>query len=212
MTSVTIITPTLRRRVQMLRRAQMSVRRQTVPVEHRVIMDRVRQGPSALRNQGIREATTEWVGFLDDDDELYPRHVERCLAVGEETGADLVYPWFDIKRSGRIAGDFTTQYTVAGQHAFGLPWSDAHEQELLVSNFIPVTVLVRRETLLSVGGFVQPRSPEWPHSDCEDWGTWQRLLTHGAKFAHVPERTWAYHWHGRNSSGQPDKARRLRLV
>jgi len=87
----------------------------------------------------------------------------------------------------------------------GQPFDPAALRE---SNYIPVTALVRATRFVQVGGFPEPNSEDWPHPDCEDWALWLRLLDAGAKFSHLPERTWTWEWHGRNTSGRPDRVER----
>jgi glycosyltransferase involved in cell wall biosynthesis len=50
----------------------------------------VNAGPGAARNTGIEAADGEWLVFLDADDTLEPNAVERIVAAGEATGADVV--------------------------------------------------------------------------------------------------------------------------
>ncbi len=184
----------------MLREAVDSALRQVcAPNEIHVSIDHVGVGAAANRNDAWRSAKTDWVAFLDDDDLLFPNHLSTLLEFSDD--ADLVYPWFELRE-----GPDPLYVPRNGQltPAFGVPFGDEQRDYVLTrGNFIPVTVLVRRELLEDVGGFPQPGSVEWPHETCEDWGCWQRMLRAGAKFRHVPERTWRWRWHGKNTSGRP---------
>jgi glycosyltransferase involved in cell wall biosynthesis len=172
----------------MLERAVASVEAQTVSARTVLQLDDTRAGAAATRNVGVARATGEYVALLDSDDELRPQHLERLLAAAEATGADLVYPWFD-------------------REGWPDPWPEREARPfdaaaLRRGNFIPITVLVRRQLLLDVGGF-RPDLTISPPAQCEEWGTWLRLLDAGARFVHLPERTWIWHAHGRNTSGSP---------
>lgn len=42
-------------------------------------------------NTGLRECNTEWLGYINSDDWLYPDSVARLIDQGESTDADVVY-------------------------------------------------------------------------------------------------------------------------
>lgn len=212
MTDVIVCVPTIPARRDKLARAVRSVADQQVgtdvTVGVSVALDEDGDGAAATRNRAWRDARGEWVAFLDDDDELRPDHVERCLRRALETGADLVYPWFNIHddAGNDISYRDPLSVPVGGVYLspYGVEFNDDLRRELLTrNNFIPVTVLVRRSLLEAVGGFPIPNTDEWTESCCEDWGLWRRLLNAGARFEHLPRRTWIWTWHGRNTSGRP---------
>lgn len=219
-TTVAVCVPTIPSRRDQLERAVRSAQRQTLPTDVRgtiqVALDETGDGAAVTRNRAWRDAVdADWIAFLDDDDELRPNHVQLCLQRALETGADLVYPWFNIyddagndvtdrdPLSVPVDGDYVSPYGVA--------FNDELRRELLTrNNFIPVTVLVRRSLLEQVGGFPVPGTTEWTEDCCEDWGLWRRLLDVGARFEHLPRRTWIWRWHGRNTSGRPWNRRESR--
>lgn len=207
MTDVTVCTPTIPTREDLLRRAAASVAQQTVHVAVSVALDVDGDGAAETRNRAWRNADTEWIAFLDDDDVLCPDHVELCLRRARETDADLVYPWFTIRDQSDqdISFNDPLRAPVDGQYVspYGVPFDEQLRREIMTrNNFIPVTVLVRRQLLEDVGGFPIPGTSEWPDETCEDWGLWRRLLNVGARFEHLPRRTWFWYWHGRNTSGR----------
>jgi glycosyltransferase involved in cell wall biosynthesis len=177
-----------------------SVHAQTrVPNEIWVYSDANGDGAAQTRNNAWRQSSSEWIAFLDDDDQLYPQHIERLVA--ESADADLIYPWFDLPYG---VDPLAVRVNDAYVSPFGLPFSEDHKNHILTEgNFIPVTVLVRRSLLEEVDGFPQPGSTRWQHNHCEDWGCWQDMLRVGARFKHVPEKTWVWNWHGGNTSGRP---------
>jgi glycosyltransferase involved in cell wall biosynthesis len=115
---VTVVIPT-RNRPQMVVGAVKSALAQTYPIaEVMVVVDgaddstvealenlgdpRVRcfvlpvnGGANKARNQGAANSTTEWVAFLDDDDEWLPEKIERQLAIG--AGYDIVSCRFSVR-------------------------------------------------------------------------------------------------------------------
>lgn len=164
-----------RERNGMLERAAASVRAQTVPVEHVLARDVYQMGAAVTRNHGLMLVETEWTAFLDSDDEMDPDHIAKLLECAKQTGADYVYPWF------RVAGG-SDPFPMF----FGKPWDDARPHSTTV------TIVVRTEIVRRLGFRSVPQ---------EDWDFTLRCVAEGVKIVHLPERTWTWHHHGRNSSG-----------
>ena len=193
-TGVTVVIPSIPPRMgRHLHRALDSVQMQTRSVDAvSVVVDQAHLGAAATRNEALAAVRTQWCVFLDDDDVLDPDHVELLMAHQQETGADLVYPWFRVENG----FDPFPQYE-------GHPFEERALRE--IQNFIPVTVLARTELIRESGGF-QPLGP--PDNPCDDYGAWLALLNAGAKFSHLNRRTWSWVWHGGeggNTSGRGDR-------
>lgn len=196
---VTVVIPTVPPREALRVRALRSVQAQSVRCGYAIQMDWKGLGPAATRNAALERVTTEWVAFLDDDDELDPDHIETCLAMARLSRADVVYPWFRVAGGTDplavpVEGELRNPYGVS----FGPEQCDHLTNR---ANFIPVTVLARTRLVLRAGGFQPPSQANSRH--CEDWGLWQALLREGAVFAHLPRRTWTWHHDGHHYSGQP---------
>lgn len=206
MLDVAVITPTIKGREDLLKRAEDSITGETVSYVHGYGIDVNGKGPASVRNQLVAESpASRYVAFLDDDDTFKPGHLTKLVKSADTTGADVVYPWFDLRKGGYLRNDLKL-LKINGQDAFEQPFN---AEVLRHHNYIPVTALVRREKFLEVGGFPRPNTEEWPHPDCEDWALWLRLLNIRAKFSHLPERTWTWFHHGANTSGRPDNARKI---
>jgi glycosyltransferase involved in cell wall biosynthesis len=201
---VTVCIPSIPpRRHSTFHRAIQSVTEQTrQPNAVAVAVDHAHAGAAVTRNAALKTVETEWTAFLDDDDMLRPFHLEALMDYAEATGADLVYPHFDVISMRGNAFD---------------PFADREGQpfdaELLrTRNYIPVTVLARTELLRDAGGFrALNDSTEPGASPCDDHGAWLSLLDAGGTFAHLPRRTWIWNWHGPadggagNTSGRGDR-------
>lgn len=184
--NISVVIPTIPARTDQLGRALRSVQAQALPVRDvHVALDAEGRGAAHTRNRGLDLVNTEWVAFLDDDDEFKPNHLRACARHAVLTGADLVYPWWD-------GPDDIGMY--------GLPFDAAL---LRRRNYIPVTVLARTALVRAAGGFVD--HPDENGDPCEDWGLWLKLLDAGARFSHLPQRTWI--WHPGGTRGVADGAR-----
>jgi len=190
MSTIAAVIPTIPGREQTLLRALKSVNAQTRQPDQIIVEpDPTRTGAAATRNRALERVTCDWVALLDDDDTWHANHLELLLTTAEQTGADLVYPWYDGINS---TGILTTVKNGRHVDPRGVPFGDEQRQHLLTTaNFIPVTVLVRTDLLRQVGGF---SPPSWasPDNPCEDWGCWIKLLTAGARFVHLPAVTWTW--------------------
>jgi hypothetical protein len=186
---ITVVTPVhpARQRNGMLDRAAASVTAQTLPpARHLVVVDEDGQGAAATRQRGLDQVDTDWVAFLDSDDEFLPHHLERAWACAQETGADYVYPWYEV-----VGGSDP----MPGH--FGRPWDPA------APRLTTIVVLVRSELAKQVG-FLHALSGQVgvDPSSGEDWHFVLGCNALGAHIVHLPEKTWRWHHHGRNTSGR----------
>lgn len=140
-----------------------------------VALDVDLDGAAATRNRALETVSTELVAFLDDDDVLKPHHLRACARHMYLTGADVVFPGYDV-----VAGEDPVC-------CFGIPFDASL---LRRRNYIPVTTLCRTEAVKAVGGF-RPH-PDEHGRPCEEWGLWLALLDAGASFSHLPQRTWIW--------------------
>lgn len=179
---VTVVVPTIPIRGALLARAVESVMAQTwKPGAISIAVDLNHKGHGPTRTRATMAATTEWICYLDDDDELLPQHLERLITCQRETQADLIYPWFHVQ-----GGEDPWP------ERFGRPWDSANPNMI-----VPVTVLVRRQLVLDAGGF-----------DAEldsDGRCWRAVAASGAKIVHHPEKTWIWHHDSGNTSGMPSR-------
>jgi glycosyltransferase involved in cell wall biosynthesis len=179
--TVTVCIPTIPPRGTLLQRALASVWAQTSPVEAiSISYDLEKLGAWANRNRAMENVATDFIAFLDDDDEFMPHHIQRCFEVQAETGADVVVPWYEV-----VGGSDPVPFHRGKQpnkdemHSFG------------------ITCIVRREAM----GDLRFRSRE----ECgigEDYDFWIRLAQSGAKMVGIEDITWKWnHWFDGNGNG-----------
>ena len=172
---VTVLVPTHPGRDDVCKRAMASVLAQSFPCRLHVEFDPGCTGAAETRNRALEKVTTDWVAFLDSDDEFKPNHIRACARHAVLTGADIVFPGYDTVGEDPV-------------NCFGFPFDATL---LRKRNYIPVTTLCRTEMVRAAGGF-QPH-PDEHGAPCEDWGLWLALVDLGAKFSHLPQRTWTWH-------------------
>ena len=188
--TVALVMPSLPIRTRMRNRALNSVHAQTHPVGAlAVVIDYDREGAWTTRQRALQmagAAGTEWVAFLDDDDEWKPQHIEHCLRHAEETGADFVYSWFDVA-GGR--DPFPSTH-------FTNPFNPDDPIETTI------TTVVKTELALSVGF---QRLNRGEVNSGEDRFFTLGCLEAGAKISHLVEKTWIWHHDSGNTSGLPTR-------
>lgn len=187
---ISVVIPTIPPREQELQRAFKSVRNQTLQPERIIVQcDQDGEGAAITRNKGLAQVETEYVAFLDDDDEFLPHHLQSLYDCAQRTGADLVYSAYQGINEGLFK-----------KYLFK-PFTDEYRQVILrEKNFIPVTVLAKTEAIRSVGGFTRhPLARET--MPLEDHGCWIKMLEAGYQFSHCHEVTWKWN-RSRHTSGR----------
>lgn len=200
---VTVVVPTIPGRDALLHRALESVRAQTARASAYVLYDLDRDGAHVTRNRALDYIDTEWICWLDDDDELLPDHVQTMLDGANESGADLIYTYAEFVGDRDPLAVKISETLIP--EPVNVPWTADTERSLReFGNFIPVTNMVRVSAMRAVGGFPAPGSfGDYTSGDCEDYGLLLRLLDAGFTFHHVTGvRTWRYHFHGANTGGR----------
>lgn len=126
------------------------------------------------RNQGLRMVDTEWVCFLDADDELEPGYLD---AMGQGT-ADVRAPSVRYVSNGRRA---TPRMPRVAGHTHACTAECLAFGNWLVIGAVAPTALVRK-----VGGF-----RDFPWS--EDWDLWVRCWKAGATIEPIPDAVYRAH-------------------
>ena len=133
-------------------------------------------GAPHARNRGIREATSEWIAFLDDDDVFVTSKIERISkAIQGTSKADIWYHSADI----HLTREKVTYRSGVKAVSSGLELY----KELLVKNLIGGTsmVVAKKQVLEEAGGF-DIRMPA-----LQDWELWIRLAEHNKQFCYLDE-------------------------
>lgn len=187
---VTVCIPTIPPRVKELSRAVGSTLRQERPPQAlSIAVDTERQGAWVTRTRAVSNARTEWVALLDDDDYFYPEHLRVLLEHAEsDPSVDYWFTYFDV-----VGG-------VDPLGHFGKVWNPEDPTQTTT------TVLVRTELAQKVGWVLpEPELTVGRQMAGEDFHFTLNCRDAGAKIVHIPQRTWAYVHHGKNTSGMPSR-------
>ena len=170
----------------LLARALASVWAQTrQPERVLVVNDTLRVGAGTVRQQLLDMVQTEWLAWLDSDDEWFPEHLEKVMRVAEETDSVWVHSYFECRGVDPLGH-------------FGVPFNPCTPHHTTM-------VILERTYLAKEVGF--PPSATHGRFSNEDWahitGFAQLCCERNLKMTHLPERTWTYHMGHGNSSGRP---------
>ena len=181
--TVCIATHPERQTSGLINRAFASVAAQTLqPAVVVVANDTERQGAGATRRRLLEAVQTDWIAWLDSDDEWLPDHLSKLFKVATDTDSVFVYSWFN--------GSDPLGH-------FGLPFNPC------TPHHTTMNVLVRTDIAREVGFNLNEPGP---YAN-EDWGfitgVSKLACERGLRVTHLAERTWHWHQHGQNSSGQP---------
>lgn len=167
----------------LLRRATESALSQTLqPAAILICNDQDRQGAGWTRQRLLEQVATEWVAWLDSDDEWEPEHLEKLFRVAVETEAVYVYSWFH--------GPDPLGH-------FGLPFNPCTPHHT-------TSVYLARTELVQEVGYSDSQGPPFSNEDWDFLVRFSQLCCErNLNMVHLAERSWTYHQHGQNSSGIP---------
>ncbi len=150
-----------------------------------LVTHEARRGRSAAANSGLRASRGRYLNFCDDDDVLYPDHVETLVSVLESTGEKVAYTGVrNVYFSGPSAEASTK---LRDEVVFNKPFDP---DLLLFENYIPLmSVMFSREILEEVEGFDEALDL------FEDWDFWVRV-SRRHRFLHVDKITAEYRFYG----------------
>jgi glycosyltransferase involved in cell wall biosynthesis len=137
------------------------------------VVSQSQKGHSAARNMGISLARYDWLLFLDADDLILPKHLERTTdALAHQPGLDAVHcGWTRITADGE-----------PGVERFCHQSGDLFDWFAHANAFATTGICVIRRALVEVvGGF------DAALRSCADWDLWQRIARTGANFGAVRE-------------------------
>jgi glycosyltransferase involved in cell wall biosynthesis len=142
------------------------------------LIQKANGGVASARNHGLKAATGDFIGFLDQDD-VWPsgRLADQAEALAQHPAAGIV--------SGRIR---VLEGTIPGRR-----WSNVGDRELSVALNLNAA-LIRRAVFETIG----PLSESLGSADDIEW--YNRARDFGVRIHQIDTVTLLYRWHGANTS------------
>ena len=138
-------------------------------------------GANFARNRGIEEAESEWISFLDDDDEFNPEKIEQVRkAITTQNNVDIIY---------HSATIYMVNEGVNYKSGSAGSLSNDIYTELLVKNIVGGTSVatIKKNTLMEIGG-VDENLPA-----LQDYDIWLRLAKAQKNFCYINKPLLKYH-------------------
>jgi glycosyltransferase involved in cell wall biosynthesis len=143
-------------------------------------------GPSVARNRGIQEAKSEWIAFLDADDEWLPHKIESQLLALEKN--------LDLKWCGSACDIVSNKPQRSRSPAACAIQESPHDAELCYFaaslkgvRFITSGFVIHRSIFRELGGF----DPELRSG--EDVDLWCRIALQHPRIGYCFDVCWHYH-------------------
>ena len=163
-----------------------------------------RRGPGYARNRGVELARAPFVLFLDADDHLYPKALERMLETWEEQGEAIIYSDYvgkaiigdvsaldqrlqqKVYQLDKQTGEAVIGYTPPNYNCEAAQRQPDREHPFIWCN---ITCLVPKKWHKEIGGFDEALR-SW-----EDVDYWWRMARAGKCFVRIPEELLVYRFY-----------------
>ena len=156
------------------------------------------RGRAFAGNMGIKNASGEYICFLDDDDEYYPEHISTLVLAAAQNDHKIVYTdAMKVRREFNKATDQMEEHELGVFSSYDFSYFD-----LMTENYIPLsTILFTKRILLEFGCFDE---------GLELYEDWDLLLRITSKYppSHIPNITVKYiFWDKMYQISQDESAR-----
>ena len=142
---------------------------------HESVIRQENRGVISARNRLIDEATTDFLVFLDPDDEFDPDYISSAVRILEaDRSVEIVYPEV------LIHDELRNLFTVWNTGPFNV-------QTLSLVNTIPMSSVVSTRLMRALGGY----SPDF-ETGPEDWDLWFRAVLSNARAVHLEQVGYKY--------------------
>ena len=147
---------------------------------------------AASRNLGMREASGEWIAFLDSDDCWYPQKLATLIGAAESDGA------CDVLSNDELMVDIRTGAKTVLRH--GPYQADFYRVLLTEGNRLSPSATMVRRSFLDAHGIVFDEARQFV--TVEDYGFWLDLARSGARFRFVRGLQGEFVIHADNNSSR----------
>ncbi|MFP5245414.1 MAG: glycosyltransferase [Thermoanaerobaculia bacterium] len=131
-------------------------------------------------NEGLRDAQTQWITYLNSDDLVYPTTYRDLLALAEREKADVAYGDFDF-------------IDAEGRYLYSLQMADPSSLDALFR--IPLQGLPQPGTIFTRALFEKLGGFSTDYRLISDADFFFRALRAGAKFVRLPKPVCAFRMH-----------------
>lgn len=139
------------------------------------VINQKNKGPSAARNNGIKKAKGKYLLFLDSDNKIDPKYIEKGIEILDKN-----------KEIGVVYSDLKLFEENSEGHIKKL--QDFDFFSLLIENYIDTCAIIRKKAWNDVNGFDENLNKlAW-----EDWEFWISIAKKGWKFYHIQEPLFYY--------------------
>lgn len=156
------------------------------PDRVKVIHYEVNKRQGGAKNEGLKYAKGEWIGFIDSDDWVVPDYYEKLLQKAEETGADLVGCDYNLVRSHTFTVGKVVQNNTADQT--GILDQERHKKLLMRPG--SMVIKIYRHSIIKENHLNFPEGIFY-EDNCAG-PVWSHYFTH---FEKVEEPLYYYYQH-----------------